>query len=228
MLEELEPTRGEEWVKVTAMLLGSTGLPFVSLATGALQEEAAKRQWERLRQFLEGLDERVKELSERMDRNGEVRDMLPDMLPEIVARVVRERSSKKRDCYRRIMLNAILAETSDYDVILDYVRTLERFTENHVRMLAVMHDPVGTDERQGGEGTKMESSRYAFVQILFPNWEEQDIKRIWTDLYRWQIITAESYGGITTPHPMMYWFDGIFSDYGRGLVHYLLDEVDGQ
>lgn len=228
MLERLEPTNGEEWMKTIALLLGATGLPLSSVASGALIEQAAKRQWNRLEELLKSMDDRINDLSDQAVNNEKFQETLPDLLPEIVSRIVRERSRSKRDCYRRIMVNAIIDDAFDYDIVLDYIRTLEQLTENHVRMLAVLNDPIGADAALGGQASRRQASIGQFVRMLLPEpkWNEENRRRLWTDLYSSQIISRDGYNVMTTPREMTYWFEDIFTIYGLGLVKYLFDNDD--
>ncbi len=102
---------------------------------------ASDRRMDRVIEVIEGIGDRVRELSSESSEYVQTEDF-EDLLSETLSRVHRERSEEKRRLYRDFLIDAIQSPGAPYDEQLRFVRTLEELQPDHIRVLkAFMQRP---------------------------------------------------------------------------------------
>ena len=220
-IEKLRPTTIEETIEGAA-LIGNALPLFGGVVSGIALHTVTARRQERFLDFVAKLHGRVQRLESISDDHAEI-------LIEVLERVVRERSREKTECYRNILLNVATNESFDYDAVLEMVRKVELFTPNHIKLLAVLHDPIEADKQLDGRVSKetantVQGSQAVYLRSFFWDWDDDQLQRTWEGL-RAASVLSQDYPSGTQSLRGIQELSRNLSNYGRSFVRYVL-EID--
>ena len=218
-IERLRPTSAEEIIEGAA-LLGNAFPVFGGVVSGIAMYAVSARRQERLWDFLRSVDEDLEHLK------GISADQ-EEIVAEVLERVIKERSQDKTDCYRNILLNAVVDEALRYDSVLEMVRQVEQFTPNHIKLLAVLHNPIEADKQLDGRVSKetadyVQGSQAIYLRSFFLDWDDDQLKRTWEGL-RGASVLSQDYPNGTQSLRGIQELSRNLSNYGRGFVRYVLE-----
>ena len=217
-VERLRPTNVEDMVEGAALLASS--FPVIGgVASGIALHTTASRRWDRLVNFLISVEEKLQEVESISDDQEEI-------VVEVLERVVKERSEEKRECFRNILVHAIVDQDLDYDTTIENVRLLERLTSNHIRMLSILRDPLGADRQLGGKVAAATSNSFggsyaAYLRPFFDNWNDEQLRRVWSDLHN-EYVLNQSFPTTVGVSPNLEGLTTCLSDYGMSFVQHIL------
>ena len=114
-----------------------------------LQAKQVKRKIERLEEFYNLLDERICWVEDLVNKDFVSKDDFQDVFEEATRYVVLERQSKKRELYKNILANSIIAKECDYDKTERYFRLLDNLSDIELQVLAVLENPSDFNKGHG-------------------------------------------------------------------------------
>ncbi len=114
-----------------------------------LQAKQVQRKIERLEEFYNALDERISAVESQVNKNFINKEDFQDVFEEATRYVVLERQSKKRELFKNILANSIIANECDYDKTERYFRLLDNLSDIELTVLAVLENPEEYNKTHG-------------------------------------------------------------------------------
>ena len=114
-----------------------------------MQNRQVKRKIERLEEFYRTLDERISSVESKVNEEFVSKEDFQDVFEEATRYVVLERQSKKRELFKNILANSIIAKVCDYDKTERYFRLLDNLSELELNILAVLDSPEEYNKSHG-------------------------------------------------------------------------------
>lgn len=114
-----------------------------------LKAKQVKRKIERLEEFYNLLDERISRVKDQVNKDFVSKEDFQDVFEEATRYVVLERQSKKRELFKNILANSIIAKKCDYDKTERYFRLLDNLSDIELQILAVLENPSEYNKSHG-------------------------------------------------------------------------------
>ncbi len=114
-----------------------------------MQNRQVKRKIERLEEFYHTLDEKISAVESKVNDEFVSKEDFQDVFEEATRYVVLERQKKKRELFKNILANSIIAKDCDYDKTEKYFRILDNLTDLELKVLAVLDNPTRFNEDNG-------------------------------------------------------------------------------
>lgn len=114
-----------------------------------LQSKRVQRKIERLEEFYRSLDERISAVEGQINKEFVSKEDFQDVFEEATRYVVLERQSKKRELFKNILANSVIANVCDYDKTERYFRLLDNLSEIELNILAVLDNPEEYNKSYG-------------------------------------------------------------------------------
>lgn len=114
-----------------------------------LQAKQVQRKIERLEEFYNALDERIGAVEDQVNKDFVSKEDFQDVFEEATRYVVLERQGKKRELFKNILANSIIANECDYDKTERYFRLLDNLSDMELTVLAVLENPEEYNRTHG-------------------------------------------------------------------------------
>lgn len=128
---------------------------------------------------------------EELQNNGE----FLDILLQAIQIGIRNHQEEKRTALKNAIINSALNKTPDFamqQILLSYI---DIFTEWHIKLLALMHNPTKwfTDNKRRLPGMGGVGSLHGTIENAYPELRQQQdlINLIWTDLYNRELLSSD-------------------------------------
>jgi hypothetical protein len=179
-------------VGTVAGLVPVLGGPVSSVLLGV----SGDRRFERVREYLIALAERVGSIEEEQEAFVRSEDFA-DLLIETSQRVWAERSEEKRRIYGEFLVDAIRHPTAEpYDERLRFLRVMEQLQEAHFEVLrAIMEEPIPDATPFAGSMKNVLLERLDWGHSAIPNARFDDLVQQLSDL---RIVDPAPISGLMT------------------------------
>ena len=114
-----------------------------------LNAKQVQRKIERLEEFYNSLDERISKIEDQVNKEFVSKEDFQDVFEEATRYVVLERQGKKRELFKNILANSIIAKECDYDKTERYFRLLDNLSDMELKVLAVLENPSEYNKSHG-------------------------------------------------------------------------------
>ena len=224
--KDLEPTDIEDSAKVAAIALNA--IPGVgSVMAGVANEIIAKRQSRRLNNFLISLAEKVKSVSEKINRDFCNREEFHDLAEDIFSKAAETRQKEKLEALKAIFLNTVLADKPNYNEAVEMAALVERWQPRHIILLKILSNPIEANDQMGrvvGNGSRSPTSISDILKPLLSTWDEEQIERTWLELYDARIHKTDGVRTTITDRGI-HQLENRLTDYGIKVVRYIKEPV---
>lgn len=138
---------GKVFIKdlVRILPLGSTAVELYD----ELQSKQIKRKIQRLEEFYTNLVATMSVQQDKINKEFVRKDDFLDVFEEATRFVVTERQEQKRQLFKNILANSIVATDCDYDKTEKYFRLLDNLGDQELRVLAVLQNPEQYNKSHG-------------------------------------------------------------------------------
>lgn len=130
----------------------ATVIPVSAIALSIYEEFQAKRierKISRLEGFYFSLKDEVSDVEGKINQNYISKDDFGDIFEQTANYIMNERLEEKRKCFQNIFLNSITASSCSYDKTEKYMRLLESMGWLELKILDVLRNPKGYNEKHG-------------------------------------------------------------------------------
>lgn len=114
-----------------------------------LNAKQVQRKIERLEEFYRALDDRISQVESLVNKDYVSKEDFQDVFEEATRYVVLERQSRKREMFKNILANSIIAKECDYDKTERYFRLLDNLSDMDLSVLAVLNNPIDYNRKHG-------------------------------------------------------------------------------
>ena len=216
----------EDSGKVIAVALNA--VPMVGGVMSAIANEViAKRQNRRLNKFLVSLAEKLKGVSEKINRDFISKEEFQDLTEDIFSKAAETRQKEKLEALKAIFLNTVLADNPHYNEAVEMVALVERWQPRHIVLLKILSNPIEANEHMGkvvGNGGRLSTSLFDILKPLLPTWDEEQIERTWLELYDVRIHKTDGVRTMVTDRGI-HQLENRLTEYGIKVVRYLKEPV---
>jgi len=224
--KDLKSTTIEDSVKVVAIALNT-----IPIAGGVMSDIAneviAKRQNRRLNNFLVSLAEKLKGVSEKINRDFISKEEFQDLTEDIFSKAAETRQQEKLEALRAIFLNTVLADKPNYNEAVEMTALVERWQSRHIVLLKILSNPIEANEqmrRVVGNGSRLSTSISDILKLLLPTWDEEQIERTWQELYDARIHRTDGVRTMITDRGI-HQLENRLTEYGIKVVRYIKEPV---
>jgi len=222
--DPLKPTSAESTAQVAAMALDA--IPHVGSALSSIVRTIiAKRQNQRLSQFIETLAKRLQQLDDRINSEFIGTEEFRDMAEDFFSKAADTRQQEKLDAFRSIFLNTVLANHPSYDDAVEIAELVYRWQARHVILIRILADPIAADREMGGvvgPGSGRPTSISQIIRKLLPNWDDDQIDRTWSDLYNAKTHRTPGTKTMITDDGIRQ-LENRLTDFGKKVANYISD-----
>ena len=224
--KNLESTAIEDSGKVIAVALNA--VPMVGgVMSDIANEVIAKRQNRRLNKFLVSLAEKLKGVSEKINRDFISKEEFQDLTEDIFSKAAETRQKEKLKALKAIFLNTVLADKPNYNEAVEMAALVERWQPRHIILLKILSNPIEANEQMGrvvGNGGRLSTSISDILKPLLPTWDEEQIERTWLELYDARIHKTDGVRTTITDRGI-HQLENRLTDYGIKVVSYIKEPV---
>jgi hypothetical protein len=158
----------------------------------------------RRNEWMEEVAERLQRLAdENRIRLDDLKDqpVFIDSVLQATQAAIRSHQQTKREALRNAVLNAALPGSPDSSTQLMFISFVDRFTEWHIRILALFSDPPGWAQKHGTAFPEIMAGGLSHILFhAFPELKDREpfYRQLWTDLNASGLINTPSIGGTMT------------------------------
>jgi hypothetical protein len=158
----------------------------------------------RRNEWMEEVAERLQRLAdEDRIRLDDLKDqpVFIDSVLQATQAAIRSHQQTKREALRNAVLNAALPGSPDSSTQLMFISFVDRFTEWHIRILALFSDPPGWARKNGTAFPEIMAGGLSHILFnAFPELKDREpfYRQLWTDLNASGLINTPSIGGTMT------------------------------
>jgi hypothetical protein len=155
-------------------------------------------------EWMEEVAERLQRLAdENRIRLDDLKDqpVFIDSVLQATQAAIRSHQQTKREALRNAVLNAALPGSPDSSTQLMFISFVDRFTEWHIRILALFSDPPGWAQKNGTAFPEIMAGGLSHILFhAFPELKDSEpfYRQLWTDLNAPGLINTPSIGGTMT------------------------------
>lgn len=194
-------------------------IPVIGDALINIRDEFANsrllRKMERFGELLSGINDSLSQLEDKVNQDYISKTDCADILERTIQAVVIERLDEKREAYKNLLVNSIVAPTADFDRTEKYMQLLSQMTRIDIILLHTLHNPQKINNQKGNpikapftdeEGNRYPSFQREYkVQDLLQNlwkFDKEDITDSMAFLFQHRLIKDENYIEISNSHPI--------------------------
>jgi len=224
--KDLEPTGIEDSAKLVAIAINAVPIAGGVMA-GIANEVIAKRQSRRVNNFLISLAEKLKSVSEKINRDFISKEEFQDLTEDIFSKAAETKQKEKLEALKAIFINTVLSEKPNYDEAIEMAALVERWQPRHIILLKILSNPIKADEQMGrvvGNGGGFSTSISSILKRLLPTWDEEQIERTWQELFNTKIHNTDGVRTTITDRGI-HQLENRLTDYGIKVIRYLKEPV---
>lgn len=193
-----------------------------------------QRKTERLEMLITSLCDDLQRLEGQINQDYIKKSDCADILEKTIYAVVIERTEYKREAYKNILLNSIIAKNVDFDRTEKYMQLLSQMTGIDILLLKTFHNPQLVNKQNGNpikdpfideNGNMLRSYPvdYELHNTLHNLWkfDKEDISDSLSFLFQNKLINKENYVIKTNGNPIDI-FDNMLTIKGKRFVKYLI------
>lgn len=185
----LPADRALDVAAVVANLVPLIGGPVSSILSGI----SGGRKEQRILEVIQGVSDDLRDFKSQAAEEYVKTEDFEELLENTLKRVVQERSSEKRQLYRRILTHAIKYPGGDYQEHLRFLKTLDDLDISHVVILRALLQTPESD--LGIMGSPMQTLRKRI-----PEFPESQIEQLVAELNDLRITSVPSLRTMMTAH----------------------------
>jgi hypothetical protein len=182
--KQIEPTVVEEVASGTAIALNA--IPLVGGVLGGIaQAVVARRQSQRLEEFLRELAADLHESEARINREFVKTVDFQNLAEDVISRAADSRQQERLDAMRAVFLNTVLSDRPQYNEAMEIDELVSTWQPRHLVLLKILADPRAADQQLGrvvGNGGGIATSINQILGRLLPEWDDEQIERTWEEL----------------------------------------------
>lgn len=224
--KDLEPPDIEDSAKVVAIALNT--VPIVGgVISDIANEIITKRQSRRLNNFLISLSEKLKGLSEKINRDFFNKEEFQDLTEDIFSKAAETRQQEKLKALKSIFLNTVLADKPNYNEAMEMAALVDRWQPRHIVLLKILSNPVEADEQMEkmvGNGGLVSTTMSDILKLLLPTWNKEQIERTWLELVDAKIHDGKTVGIQRNDRGIQVLL-GCLTEYGTKVIRYIKEPV---
>ena len=223
--KDLKPTGMENLAKAVVTVLSE--LPGGSILAGITNGIIAKRQNRRLNNWLMGLFEKLKDMSEKINRDFINKEEFQDLAEDIFSKAAETKQKEKLEALKAIFLNTVLSDKPNYNEAVEMAALVDRWQPRHIILLKILSNPNEADKQMGkvvGNGSGLPTSISDILKPLLPTWEEEQIERTWQELYNAKILNTDGVRTSITDRGI-HQLENRIIEYGIKVIGYLKEPV---
>ena len=149
------------------------------VGTSIWSDISADRKAQRLKVFLNDLDNELKKNTARINNDLVSKEDFVDVFEMTAKKIAVERSEEKREAFKNILLNGILTPNHTYDELENQIRILDQLNSDHIIVLKIF----SSKKEVSGANTF-----HKFFKEILPGWEFDYIKDHLGDLENLRLI----------------------------------------
>jgi len=224
--KDLKPTDIEDSAKVVAIALNT--VPIVGgVMSDIANEIIEKRQSRRLNNFLISLAEKLKGVSEKINRDFISKEEFQDLTEDIFSKAAETKQEEKLEAMKAIFLNTVLSDKPNYNEAIEMAALVEGWQSRHIVLLKILSNPIEADEQRGrvvGNGSRLTTNISHILKLLLPTWDEEQIERTWLELYDARIHKTDGVRATITDSGV-HQLENRLTEYGIKVVRYIEEPV---
>lgn len=184
-MKEIKSTSIETTLEVVAV--GLEAVPLVGGVLGsAISFALNKRKDQRIQDFVLGLVENVKRVTDQIDQDFVKKEDFINLTEEVIYRAGETWQKEKLDALKAIYINTIISDMPKYDEATEIIWLVHNLQPRHLVLLRILTNPRKADQEMRnpvGEGGGISSSINSILRKLLPEWSDEHIDRTWNDLH---------------------------------------------
>lgn len=177
-----------------------------------------------LKIFFLMLETELIEVNKKINGDFVKKKEFKDLAKEVFSKAAITVEEEKLDALKNIFINAITSTSSNYDEAMKIVALIDSWQPIHIIILKILSNPVSFNNSKGNpvsNGGCFSTNINQLIQALLPEWDGDQIDRIWKDLFDEKIHNTLGTRTMMT-NKGIYQLENRLTKFGKLVVEYII------